>query len=177
MTIVPLFLLALLSVTPSYSLLNSIQGTISLSPTSSCQDIFITDDGSTLACTHYPDQTIDLYTNTGVGFELNQTIPLTFTPNNFKMNLDGSKIYLTGSTKFCILRKASNSTYETIIEVTYASFPLDSCISEDEAILIVSFLDGSLTIFKKNNTNYIIQQIINDSPSPRIGIKLSEDKN
>ena len=47
-----------------------------------------------------------------MGFELSQTINLTVYPHKVKITEDAGKIYLTSSSKFYIIERASDGIYE-----------------------------------------------------------------
>ena len=115
-----LILLALMLL-PSFTLLDTIQGNLSLTLPSYCTDVVLSPDGNTLACVNIIQKNIELYANTGYSFELNHTINITDYPNNTQISNDAQTFYVCTITKFLIMKKGSNGTYETTVEVTLSS--------------------------------------------------------
>ena len=159
----------------SNALFESIQGNVSLPLATYCEDVIVSNDGSILACTHYLDKSVEVFSNTGTTFSLTQVIDLELYPNNLFMSEDGRKIYATGNDKLKIF-EGTNGSYQLAESITVSSTTYDADISKDESLLVVSYLNGSIEIFEKNGTTYVLRQAIGDS-STLTDIILSEDKN
>ena len=114
-------ILLTLNILPSIALLDTIQGNLSYSLPAICSDAVISPDGNTLACLNLIPRNIELYTNTGYSFELNQTISLPDFPNNTQMTNDANTFYIAGTNKFIIMKKSPDNTYEPTVELVFPS--------------------------------------------------------
>ena len=78
--------------------LNSLQGTVSYSQAAGCEDIMISQHGNVLVCAKFFVKVVEIYQNTGTGFQLQQTIGLVNSPHDLGMTDDAQSIYVTTTT-------------------------------------------------------------------------------
>ena len=119
----------------------SIDGQISIPLPESCPNVLLTEDSKLLLCTEIILKNLKIFINTGSGFQLHQTIPLSQTPYDMKTNKYDSRIYLSDVSGLVIFQRNSDNTFSS-----YSSLPLLStyniALSEDETMLVVGFLSG-----------------------------------
>ena len=124
------FELTLIFMISASSALNPIQGSVSYSLTSSCEDILINRHGQTFLCITYYDSNLEIYENTGSGFQLDQVVNLASSPILVHMT-DAGIIFVTTGFELYMLKKESDGTYASTTAATYSWAARISTISKD----------------------------------------------
>ena len=125
-----IFFIAFMAKIPN-ALFDSIEGSISHSPSGYCEDILISEHGETLLCLKPSEQALEVHANTGYGFQLHQLIDLGNYAYILATTEDFETIYVTTFTELEIIKKKPDGSYASTIAVTYSSDPYDSAISRD----------------------------------------------
>ena len=149
----------------------TVDGWLSIPLTSVCQDILISDDGSMLLCPFYNTDSLNIYRNTGSGFELQQTIQLVAIAQDTKLR-GQNRLYLSFYFSIRIYENINGSYQETYSLLLLSPIYIID-VSEDEEILVASYFDGRVEVYHKNGSIFTLHQTLTDASNSILYVDLS----
>ena len=166
-------LLLLSTLILTQSTLASIRGNRTITLTSMCDDIILTNDQEFLLCTHSFTINLEIFKNNGFGFESHQLLQFDSVPGQLTM-APNSKIYVLCQNDLKVIKQEANGTFTQSILLALSTAFSFFLISKDEEMLILGS-SSVVEIWRKNPTDYTLHQTLPHGIGSN-GLALSADE-